>query len=90
MPTELHCGFQALYAATIGPKSLKQMELYTGIPFSSMGLDKLDLIAIPDFAAGAMENWGLITFRWVPSAQQRSRRAARELGVNAHMGPCLT
>ncbi|PSO44376.1 hypothetical protein BRC21_01485 [Candidatus Saccharibacteria bacterium SW_7_54_9] len=26
-------------------------------------LEKCDLIALPDFAAGAMENWGCITFR---------------------------
>ena len=35
-------------------------ENYFGIKYP---LPKVDLIAIPDFAAGAMENWGAITFR---------------------------
>ena len=35
-------------------------ESYYGIPYPG---DKLDLLAIPDFASGAMENLGAITFR---------------------------
>jgi aminopeptidase N len=35
-------------------------EEYYAIPFP---LAKCDFVALPDFASGAMENWGLITFR---------------------------
>ncbi|MBA2485233.1 MAG: M1 family metallopeptidase [Nitrospira sp.] len=40
--------------------SLNFLADYYGIPYPG---DKLDLIAIPDFASGAMENLGAITFR---------------------------
>ncbi|BFI73554.1 leucyl aminopeptidase [Nanoarchaeota archaeon] len=39
---------------------LEFYEKYSSIDYP---LEKLDLIAVPDFAAGAMENWGAITFR---------------------------
>jgi puromycin-sensitive aminopeptidase len=48
------------WAEQIGVFSLKFFADYYGIPYPG---DKLDLIAIPDFAAGAMENLGAITFR---------------------------
>jgi puromycin-sensitive aminopeptidase len=39
---------------------LRWFQEYYGIPYPS---DKVDLLALPDFAAGAMENLGCITFR---------------------------
>ncbi|KAG5673914.1 hypothetical protein PVAND_003915 [Polypedilum vanderplanki] len=51
---------QVDYAAEIGPKVLKFYEDYFDIKYP---LPKVDMIAVPDFAAGAMENWGLITYR---------------------------
>ena len=50
----------AAFGQEIGVASLKYFEDYYGLPYPG---DKLDLLAIPDFAAGAMENLGAITFR---------------------------
>ena len=44
----------------IGAFALRWFQEYYGIPYPS---DKVDLLALPDFAAGAMENLGCITFR---------------------------
>ena len=48
------------FSLELGKKLLTSYERYFGIKYP---LPKLDLIAVPDFAAGAMENWGAITFR---------------------------
>lgn len=48
------------FGAEFGQKALGYCEQYFQIPYP---LPKMDLIAVPDFAFGAMENWGAITFR---------------------------
>ena len=48
------------YGLDIAVKVLHYYNNYFGIPYP---LKKLDLIAIPDFEAGAMENFGAITYR---------------------------
>ncbi|TMI08266.1 M1 family metallopeptidase [Candidatus Bathyarchaeota archaeon] len=48
------------FAFEAAQKSLEFYEKYFGIPYD---LPKLHLIAVPEFAYGAMENWGAITFR---------------------------
>jgi aminopeptidase N/puromycin-sensitive aminopeptidase len=50
----------APYALNVAKFSLHYYDSYFGIHYP---LKKLDLIAIPDFEAGAMENFGAITFR---------------------------
>lgn len=52
------CGF----ALDVAEAALKYFEDYYGIPYPG---DKVDLVAVPDFAFGAMENLGCVTFREV-------------------------
>ena len=50
------------FAIEIGSFALDWFATYYGIPYPS---DKVDMVALPDFAAGAMENLGCITYREV-------------------------
>ncbi|CAH1647274.1 unnamed protein product [Spodoptera littoralis] len=52
------------YSLEIGEKLLSLMETYTAYPYYTMA-DNMEMkqAAIPDFSAGAMENWGLLTYR---------------------------
>ena len=48
------------FALEVGAHVLRFFAGYFGIPYPGQ---KLDLIALPDFASGAMENLGAVTFR---------------------------
>ncbi len=53
-------GAQGLFAREAHVRSLEFLESYTAIPYP---YTKVDGIGLPDFAAGAMENPGAITYR---------------------------
>jgi puromycin-sensitive aminopeptidase len=48
------------FCLDVAVKCLDFYEDYFGIKYP---LAKYDMIALPDFASGAMENWGLVTYR---------------------------
>ena len=50
----------AQFALESGAFALRHFQEYFGLPYPG---GKLDLVAIPDFAFGAMENMGCVTFR---------------------------
>jgi aminopeptidase N len=59
------------------PLLLPAADEYFGIPYP---LPKMDLLAIPDFAAGAMENWGAITYS---EKREKERCTASAGDINA-------
>ncbi|HEY2071493.1 MAG TPA: M1 family metallopeptidase [Rhizomicrobium sp.] len=48
------------YALSLTPSVINALESYYGIGYP---FQKVDILAVPDFAAGAMENAGAVTFR---------------------------
>jgi puromycin-sensitive aminopeptidase len=64
------------FALEAGAHALRFFVDWFGIPYPG---EKLDLIAIPDFAAGAMENLGAITFREVEMLVDPRDAAVTEL-----------
>ncbi|KAJ3295271.1 Aminopeptidase 2 mitochondrial [Borealophlyctis nickersoniae] len=51
---------QGKFALDVCARTLEFFSEYFDIAYP---LPKMDLVAIPDFGAGAMENWGLVTYR---------------------------
>ncbi|MFQ5580967.1 MAG: M1 family metallopeptidase, partial [Nitrospiria bacterium] len=57
LPGELHLG---QFALEVTSAALPLLNDYFDLPYPT---PKLDLVCVPDFAMGAMENWGAIFFR---------------------------
>ena len=50
----------AEFALNVGIRALQFLDEYFQLPYP---LPKCDMMSVPEFAAGAMENWGLVTYR---------------------------
>lgn len=76
---------QGEFALNLGTKAIDWYNDWFGITYP---LPKCDLIAIPDFSNGAMENWGLVTYRevalLVDEAKSSTRQKSRVALIVAH------
>jgi aminopeptidase N len=66
------------FALEVGVKTIEFLNGYFGVKYP---LPKLDQIAIPDFSSGAMENWGLVTYREIALLvdPQKSSTSSKEM-----------
>jgi alanyl aminopeptidase len=75
---------EAAYVLEQTPRILASLEKWFGTPYP---FAKLDLVAVPNFSSGAMENPGLVTFRerlLLLDAQSPASARAGMFGVVAH------
>ena len=69
-------GHLADFALEAGAFALKYLAKYYDIPYPG---DKLDMIGVPDFAWGAMENLGAVTYRETALLVDRKRATQDEM-----------
>uniref|UniRef100_A0A1B6ENK7 Aminopeptidase n=1 Tax=Cuerna arida TaxID=1464854 RepID=A0A1B6ENK7_9HEMI len=63
------------YVVQMGQSILDTISNYTGVNYS---LPKIDAVALPDFIAKAMQNWGLPTFREMYILYNPSKNSLRD------------
>jgi len=66
---------EGVFSLDVAVKTLSYFSEFFAVAYP---LPKLDLIAIPDFSAGAMENWGLVTFRTAILLFNENRTSAQD------------
>ncbi|CAH1278001.1 unnamed protein product [Diabrotica balteata] len=69
-------------ALEYGVKFLNALGTWTQLPYETLGISKMDQYSFPTFGAGAMENWGMVTYQeyaLLYSAQDTSNRDKQEV-----------
>ena len=60
--TPIGMSSQGAFAMDCAARTLEFFDEYFDCPYP---LQKMEMVAIPDFASGAMQNWGLVNYRTV-------------------------